>query len=142
MRDRPANPEHIADIIARLARVHKGLSNTTLGVKGANVTVPRSVLEHHTSVVDTVLRELRGADGEAPARQVAARDMHAVLLKAWDDQIGGWRCTKCGAVVKDRKDVHVDHIVPLARGGSNDRDNLAAKCATCNLKKGSSEAAA
>ena len=30
---------------------------------------------------------------------------------------------------------HVDHIMPLARGGSNDRRNLQALCPTCNLSK-------
>lgn len=31
---------------------------------------------------------------------------------------------------------HVDHIVPLARGGSNDRQNLQLLCRPCNLAKG------
>lgn len=31
---------------------------------------------------------------------------------------------------------HVDHVVPLSRGGSNARDNLAASCPACNMAKG------
>lgn len=30
---------------------------------------------------------------------------------------------------------HVEHIVPLSRGGSNDPSNLVISCPTCNLKK-------
>lgn len=30
---------------------------------------------------------------------------------------------------------HVDHIMPLALGGSNDRKNLQILCPTCNMKK-------
>lgn len=32
---------------------------------------------------------------------------------------------------------HVDHIVPLSRGGSNGPGNLVIACPTCNVKKGS-----
>jgi 5-methylcytosine-specific restriction endonuclease McrA len=31
--------------------------------------------------------------------------------------------------------VHVDHITPLARGGSGDRRNIQLLCAACNLAK-------
>lgn len=34
------------------------------------------------------------------------------------------------------EDFHVDHIVAIARGGSNDRRNLQILCQLCNLKKG------
>jgi 5-methylcytosine-specific restriction endonuclease McrA len=31
---------------------------------------------------------------------------------------------------------HVDHVVPLARGGTHTRDNLATACPSCNISKG------
>lgn len=34
------------------------------------------------------------------------------------------------------KKLHVDHILPLALGGSNDRTNLQLLCQTCNCSKG------
>lgn len=43
-----------------------------------------------------------------------------------------YRCKQCGSY----KSLHVDHIVPLSRGGTNDTDNLQALCAKCNLIKG------
>jgi len=33
--------------------------------------------------------------------------------------------------------VHVDHIFPLFKGGTNEYSNLALCCANCNLRKGS-----
>lgn len=35
--------------------------------------------------------------------------------------------------------LHVDHIVPRARGGSDDPDNLQSLCAPCHSKKTASE---
>lgn len=42
-----------------------------------------------------------------------------------------WTCRYCGAPAE-----HVDHIVPRCQDGTNDPDNLAAACATCNCSKG------
>jgi 5-methylcytosine-specific restriction endonuclease McrA len=47
------------------------------------------------------------------------------------------RCAYCriklGAATNER---HVDHIVPLIEGGTNDRRNLQILCQPCNLEKG------
>lgn len=40
----------------------------------------------------------------------------------------------CGKPVSDR-DGTVDHMLPLARGGSNNDDNLVAACKKCNELK-------
>lgn len=39
----------------------------------------------------------------------------------------------CRVSIKDK--YHIDHIVALARGGSNDRRNIQLLCPPCNLKK-------
>lgn len=39
-------------------------------------------------------------------------------------------CSYCGAHA-----TQCDHIVPLARGGTNDPDNLTAACSRCNASK-------
>ncbi len=45
----------------------------------------------------------------------------------------------CGHVrfqcVKGRYIYHIDHVIPLSRGGSNDISNLVLACPTCNLRK-------
>ena len=43
------------------------------------------------------------------------------------------RCYWCGERV-GRK-YHVDHVVPLSRGGGNGPENLVISCATCNVRK-------
>lgn len=42
----------------------------------------------------------------------------------------GGLCAYCGAVYE-----HVDHVIPLSRGGTNWPANLRPACKTCNLKK-------
>jgi 5-methylcytosine-specific restriction endonuclease McrA len=45
----------------------------------------------------------------------------------------GNRCLACG---RDDVKLTADHIVPLARGGSDDISNIQPLCARCNSKKG------
>ena len=57
-----------------------------------------------------------------------AADVKRILIRQ------GKRCVYC----KTSLDVgyHVDHIIPLAKGGGNGPDNLQCLCQTCNLSKG------
>lgn len=43
-------------------------------------------------------------------------------------------CVYCGAS-GDGVDLECDHVVPVSRGGSNDMDNLATACRSCNRSK-------
>jgi len=46
-----------------------------------------------------------------------------------------YRCVYCGRSVHEIG-CHVDHIVPLSMGGSNEESNLALSCVDCNQAKG------
>jgi diadenosine tetraphosphate (Ap4A) HIT family hydrolase len=46
----------------------------------------------------------------------------------------GYRCELCGAH-EGQAALHIDHIVPRARGGSDDLSNFQALCITCNTNK-------
>ncbi len=49
-----------------------------------------------------------------------------------------FRCVRCGASAADGAKLHVDHIVPVSRGGQTVMSNLQTLCETCNLGKGDS----
>ena len=50
-----------------------------------------------------------------------------------DDQ--DWRCVYCNADVSGKGKPHLDHIIPVSRGGSADRENLQILCVSCNYSK-------
>lgn len=47
-----------------------------------------------------------------------------------------FRCQLCGLSASDGVVLHVDHIIPVARGGKTTKSNLRALCERCNLGKG------
>jgi hypothetical protein len=66
-------------------------------------------------------------------RKIQSRHVpRAVLLKVVrrDAQV----CQQCGKNVPDDQ-IHLDHLIPLARGGSTSVENLRVLCATCNRRK-------
>lgn len=77
---------------------------------------------------------VRAANSRRRARKKAAegcytrQDVAAQYLR----QQG--TCYWCGKKVG--RDYHVDHVIPLARGGSNGPENLVISCGPCNTSKG------
>lgn len=52
----------------------------------------------------------------------------------------GFRCTYCGQSASDTV-LHIDHVKPVSKGGTNDIVNLVTACIACNLGKGAAETA-
>jgi hypothetical protein len=52
-----------------------------------------------------------------------------VKLLVWTRD--GGACVRCGA----KKELHFDHIIPVAKGGGNGETNIQILCQPCNLKK-------
>jgi len=59
-------------------------------------------------------------------------DLSAAMIQEVTDASGGI-CPYCGESFEDG---HVDHVIPVSRGGGNDRANLRYVCTACNLSKG------
>lgn len=50
-------------------------------------------------------------------------------------QRDGFRCVLCGRSAKDGVQLHVDHIIPVSKGGKTEWSNLRTLCQDCNLGK-------
>lgn len=78
---------------------------------------------------NTAAHQLKRGNGRVgPGRR---RDIERAAIIARDNGV----CHICGGTPAP-EDIHLDHIVPLARGGTHDPENLAVACARCNLSKG------
>ena len=77
------------------------------------------------------------SEGIAP---VYKRQSLSASLRAgvWD--LSNGVCHYCGTTLHPLRDFTVDHVVPVARGGTNDPSNLVASCLLCNISKGIREA--
>lgn len=67
-------------------------------------------------------------------RGISARLRNEILER------NGFTCQRCGAAAGDpdalnpgrKVRLHIDHVVPISQGGTDDRDNLRAVCSACN----------
>lgn len=46
-----------------------------------------------------------------------------------------YTCGICGKYMPDEVGLHIDHIVPVAKGGKTVRSNLQVLCSKCNGRK-------
>lgn len=65
-------------------------------------------------------------------RKAAGHHVASDIQQQYSAQKG--RCWWCGKPVGN--DYHVDHVIPLVKGGSNGPENIVISCPPCNLAKG------
>jgi 5-methylcytosine-specific restriction protein A len=72
-----------------------------------------------------------------PARLKRERDKARELRASqwWKQKIAQGKCHYCGERFKPSQ-LTLDHVVPLARGGSSTKDNCVPCCKSCNNEKG------
>ena len=46
-----------------------------------------------------------------------------------------YTCCECGATKEDGVTLHIDHIIPVSKGGTDELSNLQTLCKACNLNK-------
>lgn len=64
-----------------------------------------------------------------PKRKAISKKLRLLILER-----DGYRCRLCGRTAKDTK-LEVDHITPVAKGGTDSLSNLRTLCIDCNRGK-------
>ncbi len=68
-----------------------------------------------------------------PIRKYLTKAIKAIVWNKTDGY-----CYHCKSRLNPFDDFHVDHLIPVSRGGTDDIKNLVPSCIACNLSKGSS----
>lgn len=84
-------------------------------------------------IEDGVLTNARLIGWERERRRQEGRQPMSSAVRAFVLERDGYRCTYCQAT---EGPFEVDHILAVARGGSDDFENLTCACKACNRSKG------
>ncbi len=77
--------------------------------------------------------EFDGLD-DAARRTERAKARELRKSRWWQQKTASGRCYYCSKKVAFR-DISMDHLVPLARGGRSTKNNLVPACKDCNNRK-------
>lgn len=81
--------------------------------------------------VQEELIRLTGYEPIPPSKKTNRKQLSvSAALKVHEKH--GFACVTCGT----KKQLTVDHIIPISKGGGNDFENLQTMCKSCNSRKG------
>lgn len=86
-----------------------------------------SELLHH---YDRAIREIQIKQTKEYQRKIMTDSLRYDILKR-----DSFRCVLCGRNAQDGVKLHVDHIIPVSKGGKKERNNLRTLCEKCNYGK-------
>lgn len=104
----------------RQIRGKKYINSTKYQKNNVKIVKPAPWLRHSDSKKNTHQKRKRKSIPGVLRHEVFKRD--------------DYRCVECGATNKETT-LHIDHIMPLSNGGTDELDNLQTLCETCNLAK-------
>jgi len=71
---------------------------------------------------------------EENIRRERAKARELRKTRWWQQKTASGICYYCGSTTAHR-DLTMDHLIPLSRGGRSTKDNLVPSCKDCNTKK-------
>ena len=95
--------------------------------------MPARIPSHRPPRLRTQPRRDDSARPNAAARGYCSRAWYAMRQRVLVRD--AWACQECGRVCADKREAHVDHIVPKAQGGQDVMENLRTLCVRCHGRK-------
>jgi 5-methylcytosine-specific restriction endonuclease McrA len=145
-RAREANPELYAAITARYETANPD-RHKELYYRDVEVTRAKNRAEYRANPAPRIAATRRWLDAHPAEARVLVEKTRARRLAApgvpptaeeWFDKIQ-WFDHRCAYCFKYVRNPHMDHVVPLAKGGSQDMDNVVPACRACNQSKAAKE---
>ena len=84
--------------------------------------------------------KLKSIDFETTMSEYESSKQRNLMTKSLRETIAkrdNYTCQICGKYMPDGVGLHIDHIVPIAKGGKSIPSNLQVLCSKCNGKKSS-----
>ena len=81
---------------------------------------------------------LKNIGFECTLSEYNTKNQRKLMTKALREQIAirdNYTCQMCGKYMPDGVGLHIDHIIPIAKGGKSIPSNLQVLCSKCNGKK-------
>lgn len=81
---------------------------------------------------------LKEIDYETTLRKYHIKDQRKLLTKELRKEIverDNYTCQLCGKYMPDEVGLHIDHIIPISKGGKTVKTNLQVLCSKCNGRK-------
>jgi len=89
--------------------------------------VSKRIAQYHKTTNGKAVRKASRARRRSTNYDYVSADTMKEVMSASDNI-----CPYCGNLFTDG---HIDHIVPVSKGGTNEKNNLVYCCATCNHRK-------
>ena len=90
------------------------------------------------SYLENRYNKLKEIDFEAVLSVYHSKKQRSLMTKELRDQIAirdNYTCQICGKYMPDGVGLHIDHIIPVSKGGKSIPSNLQVLCSKCNGKK-------
>ena len=89
--------------------------------------------------IDDELEEINYETTRKKYEETNQRKLMTPELKQRIKDRDNYTCQICGKQMFDEVGLHIDHIVPISKGGKSVESNLQVLCDKCNSRKGSRE---
>lgn len=85
-----------------------------------------------------IYKKLESINFEATRSDYNSKNQRRLMTRELRKKImirDNYRCQRCGKIMYDEVGLHIDHIIPVSKGGKTVESNLQVLCSKCNSSK-------